>query len=439
MYLNARRNKDTIKLIDPNFKHIKKEEYESLLNKLLLYAEHTWGHSASWSDPYRLLVKQLDLRKAKLAIDADQLSSEMLDNLSLKFGEGEFRVGRPFEYMIINPHNISMSQEILLPTDYWEEPIFMNQNYVIRNKAGKIYPTQKKVTLRGSFFSAVMDFLPKEEKLLYLFSHNEQAVKKNNEGFNGKFYQVSYDSKGIHSIKANGIEQLDKPGFVVPIYQLFKDGKRNEAAGFGYANRNVPSNEIFLPEVKGMDVLADGNVFKTIRYTYSLKGTTHVYTDITFFYESKQIHVSVQMGKEFEIDPEGLYVNFPFSTKNRKWLLDKPDTLIEPGMQIPGTCFDYYAVQNGVILEGEHSSVSINTLDSPLVTFERIKLWEYNKSVRNKGDLFVWLLNNKWETNFRTETAGYLESRFIVSFNDSLKEAVKSLKTDCIGPLVLRK
>lgn len=60
------------------------------------------GHSASCSDPYKLLVQQLDLRKAKLAVDADVLASTALDKLSRVLGEGEFRSETPMEYVVMN-------------------------------------------------------------------------------------------------------------------------------------------------------------------------------------------------------------------------------------------------------------------------------------------------------------------------------------------------
>jgi hypothetical protein len=422
LFLNARRNKDLINKLDSKHQIIQKSDYDELLKKLILYAEHTWGHSASYSDPYRLLVKQLDFRKSSLAIEADKLSHIMLDKVRKSLGEGEFKVDRPFEYIAINPHNVSLNDEVELPIDFWEEGYFSKQSYVIADSSGLDYPTQRKSTLRGSFFSTTLTLEPNEQKQLFLVPKKdliENTVNDETGLFIGDFYDVKYDFNGIKSIRVDGIEQLEEIAFCQPVYEVFKGGNRSSAAGFGYSKRNVPESQIFMGRVKDMQIIHNGPVFLTLRYVYELEGTDHVFTDITFFKHTSSIKVNMLIGKHFTIDPEGLYARFSFSTNNSKWLIDKPGTLIEPGNQIPGTCFDYYSVQRGVVLSNNKKSVVVNLLDSPLVTFERIKLWEFNKTIENKGDLFVWLANNKWETNFRTETAGYLESRFVISFTSN--------------------
>jgi hypothetical protein len=65
LYRNAQRNQQSIKKLDPDFRIVNPQSYEHLTNLLILYAEHTWGHSASWSDPYKLLVKAIRFKKGK--------------------------------------------------------------------------------------------------------------------------------------------------------------------------------------------------------------------------------------------------------------------------------------------------------------------------------------------------------------------------------------
>jgi hypothetical protein len=440
LFLNARRNKNMINLLDKDHAYIDNAEYQKLVKSLVLYAEHTWGHSASWSDPYRLLVKQLDQRKAALAIQADVLSHQMLDSLYQLNGEGEFIADRKHEYVVVNPHDQEIISDVYLPTDFWEEGKFSQENHVIIDENNQIYSTQRKQTLRGSFFCTTIPLFSKERKVLRLVSKAiSQTHQLEESSFKGKFYEVSYDSSGIKSILYQGEEVLGKDSFVTPVYQVFKGGSRQNAAGFGYQKRDVPLGEVYKAKTIDLQIINEGSVFKTLRYSYSLEGTDHIYCDITMFYDLPKIEVSMLIGKNFTKDPEGIYAKLSFNTLHSKWLLDKPETLIEPGEQLPGTCFDYYTVEKGVILSKPKSSISINLLDSPLVTFDRIKLWEFNHSIKNQGDLFVWIANNKWETNFRTETAGYLESRFIIGFNKSDKISQSELTINQLPPICLRK
>ena len=440
LFLNAKRNKDLIHLLDPNQEIISSDDNEKLLNALILYAEHTWGHSASWSDPYRLLVKQLDLRKASLAINADVISHQMLDQLYESLGEGEFRVKRPHEYVVVNPHDVSITSEIYLPTDFWEEGMFVNKQFIIVSEDGKHYVTQRKSTLRGSFFTAVISLEPKERKNFCLKAVDMSTLINHSQGvFIGQYYVIQYNHEGISSLKYLDQEILGEESMIRPIYQVFKNGSRQNAAGFGYSKRSVPNDEIFAADAIHLDILNQGDVFTTLRYTYNLEGTDHLYCDITLYQELPKIEISLLIGKSFTKDPEGLYAKISMNTDNAKWLLDKPNTLIEPGKQLDGTCFDYYTIQRGVILSRPDMSISFNLLDSPLITFDKIKLWEFNQSIENKGDLFVWITNNKWETNFRTETAGYLESRIVIDFSQNEKGALKKLNINQFPLISLRK
>ena len=138
IFRNAQRTQKLICKLDEGG-IVTPEEREEIANKLILYAEHTWGHSSSCSDPYKLLVQQLDLRKAKLAVDADILASTALDKLSRVLGEGEFRSERPMEYIVINPHNEDVSAVVYLPTDFWEEGSFTGKGCFVTDEEGKVY------------------------------------------------------------------------------------------------------------------------------------------------------------------------------------------------------------------------------------------------------------------------------------------------------------
>lgn len=150
LFRNAQRTEMLVRKLDPEMKIVFPSEHEEIQNKLITYAEHTWGHSSSNSDPYKLLVTQLDLRKAKLAIDADVLASTALDKVSRKLGEGEFTNCRPFTYTVVNPHDFSKNDVIYLPTDFWEDGYFHQKGFRVEDENGKVLPSQRTSTLRGS-------------------------------------------------------------------------------------------------------------------------------------------------------------------------------------------------------------------------------------------------------------------------------------------------
>ena len=87
---------------------------------MLLYAEHTWGHSSTITHPYESMVLHLDMRKNGYASDAHEAASRMMQKIRREKGEictyygssGTVRVcptGRakglqPVEFYLENPH-----------------------------------------------------------------------------------------------------------------------------------------------------------------------------------------------------------------------------------------------------------------------------------------------------------------------------------------------
>ena len=147
LFRNAQRVNELTKKLDPEMKIVSIDEHEEISKLLITYAEHTWGHSSSCGDPYKLLVTQLDARKAKLAFDADVLSATACDKVCRALGEGEFTQHRPFRYIIVNPHDFNKNDVVYLLTDFWEEGRFNMGGFRVVDESGKEIPSQKTRTL----------------------------------------------------------------------------------------------------------------------------------------------------------------------------------------------------------------------------------------------------------------------------------------------------
>lgn len=140
LFRNAQRTEALVCKLDPQMSVVTPAEHEAIQNTLITYAEHTWGHSHSLECPYNLLVTQLDLRKAKLAIDADVMASTALDKVSRALGEGEFATWRPWIYHVINPHPFEKEDVVYLPSDFWEDIHFSRQGFRVVDEAGNVLP-----------------------------------------------------------------------------------------------------------------------------------------------------------------------------------------------------------------------------------------------------------------------------------------------------------
>lgn len=439
VFRNAQRMEMLTKKLDPEMKIVSPKEHEEIRNKLITYAEHTWGHSNSHGDPYKLMVTQLDMRKAKLAIDADVLASEAVDKVSRALGEGEFTHRRPFTYTVVNPHDFEKSDVIYLPIDFWEDGNFYGKGIQVVDEDGQVLPSQRTSTLRGSMFACFIKMKPHQTKELKLVISEEipqknaflhQKVEETG-SFENAFYQVTYGAEGILSLvhKETGEELLEETSAKLgqPVYQVFPKGERWQAAGFGYGSRTKPVSEIHYVTDCSLELVESGEVFTHLKANYTIKGAAEAHAHYYLYNHLPKMTVTAEIAKDLVRDPEGMYVSLPLKTTDGEWHLDKAGAFFKPGEQLPQGCCDYYAVNRGVVLSGSRMGVAVNTLDTPMLMINGLKLWDFTRKADRSGTIYSWLTNNKWETNFRTQCAGYLESRYVIEMDGALKNAENGL------------
>ncbi len=421
VFRNAQRNLKMIDKLDKEYKIIDKSERDKIVNKLCLYAEHTWGHSQTYTDPYKLLVQQLDLRKDKHATDADILSSTALDKLTRALGEGEFTVNRPMSYTIVNPHDFDVCETIYLSTDFWEEGHFENMIFHVEDENCKKYSAQRIYTLRGAFVAFDLDLKANERLNVKICFENGEAPEENLDinSFENEFYSVEWNEYNITSVKnkKTGHELLcdDALALGQPVYQVFKGGIRSDAAGFGYSSRKKPKDEIFYGKSLGLSVKSNGAVKTILQVEYSIESTKKCFTEIVLYKNRPEIEVNINMAKDLVMDPEGMYMALPIQAYEGNWYLDKAGCTFKAGTNLPKTCCDYFAFDRGFFSKGADETVVVNSKDVPLMTIGGIKLWDYTTEIDPRGTVFAWLLNNKWETNFRISCAGFYENRFTIT------------------------
>lgn len=453
LFRNAQRVDRLVEKLDPEMSVVSLQEHEAIRKNLILYAEHTWGHSNSCSDPYHILVTQLDMRKAKLAIDADVMASHALDRVCRRLGEGEFTCVRPFTYHVVNPHPFPKEDVIYLPTDFWEDDHYMGRGIRVVDDAGRSYQTQRAFTLRGTAVACPIHMEAGERRTLRLeFSPDLPerpliTARKitGMETMENKTCRIAFGPQGVTSIvcKETGEELLDAsaPALGAPVYQVFPGGQRGEAAGFGYSARRKPRMEISLPELISFEVAEEGEVLTHLKATYRIRGAVEAYTHIYIFPALSKILVRSELAKDLVRDPEGMYVSLPVSQEGGQWYIDKAGAYFMPGQQLPNGCCDYYSFHRGVVLSGGKAGVVINSLDTPLVAINRLKLWDYTTTPDTRGPLYFWVCNNKWETNFRTQCAGYLETRYVMDVRPGLghgEEELTVLESNDYDLLALR-
>ncbi|MHB8861254.1 MAG: glycoside hydrolase family 38 N-terminal domain-containing protein [Pirellulaceae bacterium] len=445
LFRNAQRNRHLIDLLDTDDKVVSAERRASIDDKLMLYAEHTFGYSHTSLST--LLTHQVFMRKTKHAVDADVLASQSLYEILRTRGEGMFTDRRPFEYTVLNPLPVPVRSVAYLPLDSWEWPT-VQAGFRAVDDRGKSYARQLDDSPRGWTVAVALELAAGEQRTLRLVPPGEQPYSESpaGDGFENEFYQAAWtNDRGLTRLtdRATGSQVLDagKGALGSPVYQLFPGGNRN-AAGTIFPPRTKPRDEISLGQCTAVRRVATGPVYERWEFQYETPGASSYALIATFFRDLPHIELIARLLKTDVRDPEGMYVLFPFSLTDGIWHLDKPGAPVRPGIdQLPQSCCDYYLVQHGAALVGQGCGVAWTTLDAPLVQIGKLRLWDYSTSIEPTGPLYSWLTNNKWDTNFRISCGGAYDFRFLLQFGAEFADAgsaIAQLRISSYPPLVMR-
>ena len=98
--------------------------------------------------------------------------------------------------------------------------------------------------------------------------------------------------------------------------------------------------------------------------------------------------------------------------------------------QLPGTNIDYNLSQSGIgLLKGSYG-ISISTIDTSLVYLSELKYENtkklYHKDYINSHDyeLYSWVMNNIWETNFKASLGGFIEFNYSISWGNNKSDRI---------------
>jgi alpha-mannosidase len=168
------------------------------------------------------------------------------------------------------------------------------------------------------------------------------------------------------------------------------------------------------------DAWEPGDVWDTVRF----KGDTRAAErdgafvfEIRLFHAEKRIDLFYAIGKKMVVDPEGIYLAFPFFLENGVLAFDVPGGEIRAGIdQIPGSANDWNTVQNYARLYNDDAQILIGSREIPMMQFGAINTGRYQAgAVPETTHIYGWPMNNYWVTNFNPEQHGGIEWTYSVS------------------------
>lgn len=432
----------------------------------LLYAEHTWGHSATITNPYDTMVTNLDIRKTSYASKAHEAGAMRKSEQCHLLGD------------ILRYYNssgkvkaVSMSRRKgIFPVEFYVETISLPAVRVTDLKTGEEMQVQLSAHPRGVLVSFLAEFEGGEEKV---FAYEEQPAPpqklytrtawvgservrdivndydkesyKLPYGMENEWFRIQYRiGEGITSFtnKTDGTELL-KDGlerFFMPIYECseIRKGIYEERRLLGRNIRGLHARQ-HQGDLQDIRILDHGPVFDRVELVYQLEGTSHSSVIMKLYRNLPKLEFTYQIAKNLSENIESVYLPLSLSFPGSSLYIHNGGVSMRPGVdQLPGSNMEYYTADQGLLYQRNQEGILVNTFDTPLLYMGELKhhpiLLCDRKEENNHRPVYSWIMNNTWETNFKMDLSGFGEFRYSLELQEgSLQENLQRLQENDMG------
>ncbi len=226
-----------------------------------------------------------------------------------------------------------------------------------------------------------------------------------------QWYHLTADpaTGGIVSItdKSTGTELVDQAA-EWKLGQVIHEslGNREQLEGFfldAFARTGMAA-----PTIEGV---REGPIWDSMYIKGELPGCQPpggVRCEVRLYRVEKRIELLYTLQKRRVLDPEGVYVAFPFAGEGGKIVYETLGAALAPATDIlPGAASDWQAVQSFAAVQWPGADgaagrqVVLSTNEIPLAQFGAINLGKFQRRVKiEKPHVYSWVMNNYWTTNF---------------------------------------
>ena len=474
-YRDACRSYELARRLDPDLEEHQPALMQEAEDALMLYAEHTWGHSASITNPYESMVLDLDMRKNAYASRAHEAAARMLGRIARDQGDILRYYATSGRIRVQNPTSLTgpMAVEFYVETLPAGLP-----NAVIRGEDGHVIPCQVSPHPRGRRISFVDTFTPGEVKQYTYERAQAEETRLNTRkcyvgaerirdivndydpvtfrlpySFENRFFRLEYQvGKGLCSLydKRAGRELMNQEGlpFFTPVYECtpVRPGRTDVYEERRLLGRNIRGQHARQFPATLEEVVCEerGPVFTILRLRGSMPGTIHCDVVLKLYEDLPRIDMRLELGKTITTDVESVYLPLTLDLPGSEvWLRKGGREAMRPGVDhLPGAGMEYSMSDDGLAFLGRDGGVLLASRDVPLFYFGELKhhpirLCE-NRPEDNRRPVYSWVMNNTWETNFKLDLSGCTEYRYTLTLTDETdpERAMDRLHEQQFDPIV---
>jgi hypothetical protein len=374
--------------------------YKSWRN-VVLFSEHTWGASASYSDYQSEHTKKLWNEKRSFAMEADSLTRQLSDP--------------GFKPADLQNNYISVFNTCAWPrTDVVKISSNKNLGSMILEDENGIQTELQQMTSDDWIFIA-RDVPALSSKVYRLKTHTPYL----------KSYTPDLILKATTTQLSNGIISLTLDPNRGTIQSLSSNGDDyNYASGSGlneylYSGTNLSG----LSRVELLDsvqIFHQGPAALTLRAYSKAPGCNSLIQEYTLYRGLNRVDIKNYLDKKEVYSGENVRFCFPFNIPNSETGIDLAFSKMRPEReQLDGSNKNFFCMNNGVSVEGQKYSMLLASTSAPILEIgqptgeqwmkDRKEFFGWEMATKSSPVIYSWVMNNSWHTNYKATQSGKVD------------------------------
>jgi alpha-mannosidase len=186
------------------------------------------------------------------------------------------------------------------------------------------------------------------------------------------------------------------------------------------------NNYLYLPGADVKDAQPSGPAKVTIKEAGPLvvslvaesdaPGCNRLVREVRLVDGLDRVEISDLVDKKAVRSVEGVHLGFHFNIPDPVVRVNSPGTIVEPEKdQLPGACKNWFSVERWVDISDANRGVTWSTADAPLMELGGLTAnlprsqpdpEAYLKTIKPSSQIYSWVMNNHWHTNYRADQEG---------------------------------
>jgi len=456
-----------------------KDVDEEIETTIALYAEHTFGHFMSISDPHLLDAGMIQLVKEGYIGRLVQLVNDIKYKYYNANGANNYSVNVSNRFLLVNPTSEVFKSVVTLKFDKFDLYTYPAP-YKITDSKGRVYPYFMKgiKELRTSVPHIYIELDPSEQIEITVdkFETNEFEIQLFEEAFHTsaavgferltdinplsipkseflfervmmsedqaqyKDVLIKWNESGIFSIfdktinceLLNGKEYLGAPIFEIvkeSKAQVWDDREANRRYRFISRNKKTLMSNRYFGKLDYVDLIEDNPYYFEIALYFKINKFDLYKQTLRIYKTSKKIEMNITLTKEYVKQSHNLYISLPFTTKQNKVFVDRGDILLEAWKDhLPGTLTEHNSVYGGFFIERDDLNIQVSCPDVFLL---QLKSYKYEPTVlmcENIKDIhdfniYSWPICNMWHVNFFARESNHLNLNYTIEWGTQINKS----------------